>query len=93
MLLNQVIGIEKEEANPVGEVKEVPEIDVYVQALTEEWDKVRGERVWWKFWQKTASGVYKATRFLLNSLDGLIILIDDLVDLGPDKESYRHESS
>jgi len=85
--LSQVAGMEKTEADPIGDVKPVKEVDTYVATLIEEWTNIRGERTWWKIWQRTTAGLYKATKFLLNSIDGLIWLVDDLVDLGPDKKA------
>lgn len=86
----QVIDVKKEdvEANPVGQVHELDEVTQYVQALAAEWDGIRGESKWWKFWQRSTAHVYKATKFLLQSIDGLVMLVDEVVDLaGPDKKA------
>ncbi len=86
----EVINMDPEdvEANPVGEVYECEDVTKYVEALAAEWDGVRGETSWWRFWKRSTAHMYKATKFLMQSLDGLVMLVDDLTDLsGPNKKA------
>jgi len=88
--LGKVIDIKPEEveANPIGQAYESEEVKIYVEALAAEWDAIRGDTKWWKFWNRSTAQLYKATKFLMQSIDGLVMLVDDFVDLaGPDKKA------
>lgn len=87
MAEQQVINVKKATPDPIGQVHEVSEILEYVNALTKEWDKIRGNIPAWQFWKKSYAGMHKATQFLLQSVDGLVMLVDDMIELGPDKKA------
>lgn len=78
------------ESNPVGEVKEVKEIESLVKALTVTWDEKKEsveKNSWWMFWKSSRLGIVAVTNFLLVSLDNLVNYIDDKLDNGPDKKA------
>ena len=87
MAEDQVADVEKLTPSPVGEVKMNPEIFQYIQTLIDEWNKIRGSVTGSKFWSKSMAGMHKATQFLLRSIDGLVVLVDDLIDKGADKKA------
>jgi len=87
MAQDQVENIEKELPDLIGTAHKLPEITEYIHTLTLEWDKIRGQTSSWKFWKKTRNSMYKATKFLIQSVDGLVLLVDDLIDFGPDKKA------
>ena len=82
-----------QEPNPVGEVHHVDAVEEQLIALAAQWDEQLEEQVWrwyyyampWKWGRKV--NLFQVTDFLLKSLDGLIAMIDDKVDLGPDKKA------
>ena len=87
MAEDQVGNIKKGLPDLIGSAHDLPEITEYIHTLTLEWDKIRGPISSWKFWQKTKNGTYKAAKFLIQSIDGLVLLVDDLIDFGPDKKA------
>lgn len=88
MAENQVGDVGNALPHPVGQVRVLPEVNEYVQTLIAEWNKIRGNVSSWTFWKSaTTAGFHKATQFLLQSIDGLVLLVDDLIDLGADKKA------
>lgn len=77
-----------EETVITGQVFQLNEIDEYIKKLVEKWDEETAElkTSFWKFWE-TRVNLKKVTNFLLLSLDGLINLVDDLIESGPDKKA------
>jgi hypothetical protein len=72
--------------NPVGEVKQVEAVDVIVKSLITQWTEENPKPQWWKFWGK-GHIVYKATRFILDALDILIIAVEKELASGPEKKA------
>lgn len=75
------------EPKSVGAVRLLPEINEYLSVLVEKWNIIRGQTSSWKFWSTTTYGMHKAIKFLLLSIDGLIQLVDKLIESGPDKKA------
>lgn len=82
------------EPNPVGEAYQIDAIEEQLIALAQQWDEeviVEAEWNWyfwltpWKWGRKVS--LFQVTDFLIKSLDGLIALVDEHVDLGPDKKA------
>lgn len=81
------------EPNPVGDVHEVDAIEEQLIALAQQWDEQVevAESKWtdwlmpWKWGRKV--NLFQVTDFLIKSLDGLIALVDEKIDLGPDKKA------
>lgn len=63
-------------------------INKYISDLSVKWDAETEEFKfkWTKFWQKSKIKMMHVVPFLLHSLDGLINLVDDLIDDGKDKK-------
>lgn len=80
-----------EKPNPVGNVHDIEEIKIHLMALIAAWDAELEEtkkKAWWKPWtwfQKV--NLVKATNFLLQSLDEFIQIVDQAIELGPDKKA------
>ncbi len=77
----------KLEPDVIGIAKSLPEINEYLNILIEKWNKIRGEVPKWWFWQTTTTTMHQAIKFLLLSVDGLIIIVDNLIESGPDKKA------
>ena len=78
------------EPNPVGEVKEIKEIENLVNALAVTWDEKKEsteKKSWWMFWKSSKLGLVAVTNFLLVALDNLVNHIDDKLENGPDKKA------
>lgn len=83
-----MLAVENSVPDPIGTAHtDLEDVNTYLETLKAEWDKIRGKVSPWQFWKKTVGGMHKATRFLLQSVDGLVMLVDDLVDIGPDKKA------
>lgn len=73
------------EANPVGQAHDV--LDRHITLLKEQWDVENPSIPWWKFWKRRAS-IMKVVSFLIDTLDGLIVYVDEFMDLeGKDKKA------
>lgn len=83
----------QEAPNPIGDAHEISEIETQLVALADQWDaqisEVQFKWYYWLMpwkWGRTVS-LFVVTDFLLKSLDVLINLVDEHVDLGPDKKA------
>ena len=84
MAENQTVDLEPK---IIGTPKTLPEINEYLSILIEKWNLIRGQTSKWQFWSNTTANMHKAIKFLLLSVDGLIILVDRLIESGPDKKA------
>lgn len=82
------------EPNPVGLSHEVPEVEEMLVALADQWDNEilkPAKKKWYEhlmFWRwGTKVSLSAVTKFLIGALDDLIGLIDDKLELGPDKKA------
>ena len=76
------------EPNPVGEFQEKDEIKVYIEEASNEWSSLQVEEKEsskWNIFGK--SNFVKITKFLIYCLDGLIMLVDRLIEGGPNKKA------
>jgi hypothetical protein len=76
-------------ANPIGEVKNLADIDDYVNSVIEEWkaEYVLEDASWWQWWKKTSAGFAEITAYILNGLDSMIKFVDNIIESGPDKKA------
>ena len=80
----------KDDPNPTGDVYEVDVVEERLTKLMEEWDEeTKGEAApWWQFWRwGSRIGLTKVTDFLIRALDQIINIVDDVIDVGPDKKA------
>lgn len=74
--------------DPIGSVQKPQEVNVYVNALAQEWDQQKTvENTWFLWWTTRKASLVQAVKFLMNSLDELINFVEGLIDLGPDKKA------
>jgi hypothetical protein len=76
--------------NPAGEPKAVAVVEQYITDKIAEWkaSKPTGKETWWKPWEKLSTvQMHAASKFLINALDNLILMIDKELDSGPDKKA------
>lgn len=71
--------------NPTGAVKEEA-IKSYVRSLATEWQENNPKPKWWQFW-KNSKIASAASKFMIDSVDALIVYVDDIIDNGPDKKA------
>lgn len=84
------VSILSEGPHPVGEIKSTNEVQEFVDVMSKEWDegKVTTNQSFWKNWLGfSKTSMVNVTKFLIYCLDGLIILVDKLIDGGPDKKA------
>lgn len=82
-----------QEPNPVGEARQIDAVEDQLIFLASQWDKetTAPEWVWyywampWKWGQNVS--LFKVTDFLIKSLDRMIEIVEEAVDLGPDKKA------
>lgn len=83
-----------ETPNPIGEVYQLPEVEEYLVTLANKWEdevvssidkKWYDHFMFWK-WGRSIS-LHATTKFLIGALDELINIVDDKIDLGPDKKA------
>jgi hypothetical protein len=76
---------------PIGEIYNIPELEVKLVTLTEQWDKELEKdnaSKWYKPWTWfRKANLTRVTNFLLFSLDEFIQLVDNVIELGPDKKA------
>jgi hypothetical protein len=79
-----------EESDPIGVPYRAKPIDVRIMELADEWDAFKQEKTprWWEIWKwGTRVSLTEVTKFLLGCLDELINMVENLIDLGPDKKA------
>lgn len=84
------VSILSEGPNPIGEAKPTPEIQEFVDNMAKEWDsgKTTTSQSFWSKWLGfSKTSLVSVTKFLIYCLDGLIILVDKLIEGGPDKKA------
>lgn len=77
------------EANPIGQVVQVQAVEEKVNNLLEQWKTENPTPIsWWDKVKNTVRISYsKVIKFLIYSLDELILIVDDVIDFGPDKKA------
>jgi len=87
------LNLEKVEGDPAGVVHNIAEMDRRILALADEWDASKEEKKksWWDFWKFWKWGAKidlgSVTKFLLDSLDEFINMVDDVLEDGADKKA------
>ncbi len=78
-----------QDVNPVGQPVQLTAMDAKVNELIVKWETENPLPEGWfsKFKTKAKTRYTKVTRFLIESLDELIIVVENLLDLGPDKKA------
>lgn len=76
-------------ADPVGNTVQLTALDAKVDELIVKWSEVHPIPEGWfgRFRGKVKTSYTKITRFLIDCLDELIVIVEDLIDLGPDKKA------
>lgn len=73
--------------SPLGTIHEDCVKD-HLQMLLVRWNEQNPKPPWWKFWKRFKPvNLYKVTRFLLECLDGLILLVEKQIEDGASKKS------
>jgi len=76
------------DGNPVGNVHVLEAVENKVTELYEKWKELYPDLPWYKKWLSWVKpNIYKVTTFLMESLDELIHMVDDLIEVGPDKKA------
>jgi len=76
------------DGNPVGNVHVLEEVQNKIAELYEKWKEEYPELPWYKKWIGWVKpNVHKVTMFLMESLDELIHMVDDMIEVGPDKKA------
>lgn len=88
----EIKDVKLEKENPIGEVKEVPELDIFIEEKVIIWEEANKEMKkdlkWYQeFLKKGTEGFFSACKFLIRSLDELIVIVDDKIDNGADKKA------
>ena len=72
--------------NPLGKVFDLDAVKNYMEALLSSWKASQSvSRPWWKFW--AGLDLKSATGFFLVSIDDLVGIVQNLLQLGPDKKA------
>jgi hypothetical protein len=76
-------------ANPVGQAQQLASVNTYIQEVIAEWNAIQTTSVsWWKIWKRVSiESLQVASKFLLQALDDLIVIVDKELDSGPDKKA------
>lgn len=77
------------EVDPVGSAVQLEAMSVKVNEIITKWETENPLPEGWfnKIKTKVKVSYAKITRFLIDSLDELILIVEGLVDLGPDKKA------
>jgi hypothetical protein len=87
------LDLEKVQGDPAGVIHNVADMDKRILALADEWDaaKKENEKNWWEIWKFWKWGAKidlgQVTKFLLDSLDEFINMVDDKLFEGADKKA------
>lgn len=71
--------------NPVGQVVDLQVIKDYINGIVASWKNSVADQPWWKFW--AGLDLKKATGFFIVSVDNLIDLVENQLQLGADKKA------
>lgn len=70
----------KMEIDPVGEVQDSSKLNAFIATLKEKWLEYKQSLI-------NRVNLVDVTKFLIMSLDGLIVLVDGLIEKGADKKA------